>query len=610
MLAPQSPPEPVDSQRHYHGADKETHQIHIQVGTHAIACIRQQDAHGLAILKELLNTHDNVPAHLRGFIHVEREAFNLHRDSVHSAEKGRAVDDPHALDWYFMSYCKAHKCPTKAAKIKVGGPYKNNGMLTLQFLNNFCDHTNEQARAQQRKGVSTAKRKRSGRIAARTKSTTPATTVEPQDRSCSPKLEVTEPPGASRVRDAPRNNEMKRTRWAGRGDSEDTTLNERPFESMDRPRRSRITYGSGRHSRLQSTRTTAASSQKPGEPAVARQPSPCVQVVIPSMSRIKPEPSHDHDDSPDHTSSVSSRANEFRSDTPLRSTDAFVGTLRNASSDPSKDEVLKASDILPTDPSPSLGLNNTDSTITKHPSVVSGPSLQSKTSRVRDRAVEPGEPCRSMDPQKRPTNLQQSSVDHSLENEHGLSAEQQQQPHRVTKDARRSAGGSARPTMEPRTCQQGGLLTPTPSLTSFEAPAPDPSSSSASGLSPQSVASLRKASSAKPQPPPPLTCARTTTPSGSGRLCSVSLRCPTKWLTQVPIAISPTTTFEDLLQHVIRDVQDSLQLPLGMRWSIRSQDLSQQYLLNARVAETIGGVEHAALVIMTEQRADLHLEDF
>ncbi|KAF9946231.1 hypothetical protein BGZ70_003325 [Mortierella alpina] len=127
MLAAQSPPGTPDSQRHYHSADKDTHQIHIQVGTHAIACIRQQDSHGLAILKELLNTHDNVPAHLRGFIHVEREAFKRHRNSVYSGEEARTADDLHALDWYFMAYCKAHRCPAKAAKIKVGGPSKNNG---------------------------------------------------------------------------------------------------------------------------------------------------------------------------------------------------------------------------------------------------------------------------------------------------------------------------------------------------------------------------------------------------------------------------------------------------------------------------------------------------
>ncbi|KAF9990013.1 hypothetical protein BGZ75_004001 [Mortierella antarctica] len=133
----------------------------------------------------------------------------------------------------------------------------------------------------------------------------------------------------------------------------------------------------------------------------------------------------------------------------------------------------------------------------------------------------------------------------------------------------------------------------------------DPSSTSVSSYS---VTSPRNTST-KPQPPP-VTCARTLTPSESGRLCSVSLRSLKKWLTQVPIVISPATTFEDLLQYVIREAEDSIQLPLGMRWSIRSLDLSQQYLLNGRVAETITGVEHAALVIMTEQRAGLHLDDF
>ncbi|KAF9990014.1 hypothetical protein BGZ75_004002 [Mortierella antarctica] len=131
MLAAQTPPGTTESERLSHGADKETHQIHIHVGTDTIARIRQPGSPGQANLKELLDTHNNVPAHLRGYIHLEQEGLHLQVDSVHCGKKGTAAKDPYALHWYFMAYCKAHKCPTKAAKIKVGGPYENNGYLHL-----------------------------------------------------------------------------------------------------------------------------------------------------------------------------------------------------------------------------------------------------------------------------------------------------------------------------------------------------------------------------------------------------------------------------------------------------------------------------------------------
>ncbi|KAF9962371.1 hypothetical protein BGZ72_006192 [Mortierella alpina] len=128
MLAAQSPPGTAESQTRYHGTDQETHQIHIQVGTDTIARIRQPDTLGLVHLKQLLNTHDEMPVHLRGCINLEGEECDLQGDSVRPSDEATAKD-PYALDWYFSATCKAHTSPTKAAKFKVGGPHKNNGPL-------------------------------------------------------------------------------------------------------------------------------------------------------------------------------------------------------------------------------------------------------------------------------------------------------------------------------------------------------------------------------------------------------------------------------------------------------------------------------------------------
>ncbi|KAF9575244.1 hypothetical protein EC968_003885 [Mortierella alpina] len=682
MLAAQTLTATTAGQRHYHGADEATNQIHIHVGTYAIASIRQPGSLGLAILKELLNTHSKVPAHLRGSINLERDGFNLQVDSVPCSEEVRPANDSCALDWYFYAYCKAHKCPTKAAKIKVGGTYENNGMLTLQFQNGVCDHTNEEARAQQRKGMSTAKRKRSGRIAARTRTTTTTTTAttttQQQDRSfsplCSPKLEDTDSPGANQsldtqgeggvskavltkeieVSSAPTitskaalmdrpnhstgalcrdSNSSSPFRRTGRRGGEKAFLNKGSNQLTDRPRRSRITYRSGRYSTSRTARSTADASLTWGEPIVARQASPGVQVVIPLFSRIKPEPSHDHTDASEHLSSVSSQADESPKDEPKdalpRSTDAAVEAPRDTPTDPSKDEVLKASDVPGKVPSPSIDADNTGSIIVKqevghntglvhtsdnlqqhatvtdhrsqHPSIVSKPPLENRASSAANFTTEPTQPCRTiLETQKHRSNLQQPST-------HELSA--QHQPNAIDKYTSPSTRRSVHSVMETHHSSQGGLLTPTPSLTSFEAVAQDPSSTSSSSVL-SYPATDPPNPSPKPPPPLPQTCTSIVPSSGLGRLGSVSLRSPKKWLTQVPIAISPATTFEDLLHYVIREVKDSIQLPPGMRWSIRSLDLSQQYLLNARVAETITGVEHVALMIMTEQRADLHLDDF
>ncbi|KAF9362028.1 hypothetical protein BGX26_006545 [Mortierella sp. AD094] len=91
------------------------------------------------------------------------------------------------------------------------------------------------------------------------------------------------------------------------------------------------------------------------------------------------------------------------------------------------------------------------------------------------------------------------------------------------------------------------------------------------------------------------------------QLRTVSVRSPRKLLTHVPISIPPTGTFADLISFVI---PAKIQLPADMQWSVRSSNLLYQYMPQARVSETILGVEHAEVVIMTERCTDIQLEDF
>ncbi len=464
---------------------------------------------------------------------------------------------------------------------KLKSHYTFYSMLTLQFQSEFCDHTSKEARAQQRKGVSTAKRKRSGRIAARGKTSTTTTTTMtalPQDSLCSPKLEDADPSGENRALDAqheggvatvastkpnavsskpvfvgksapmdepvpskgtrcedsetdgrddsPTSSGMaKRTRRHARCNSEDATLKKRPTRSTDQLRRRNITYGSNRHSTTRSSRMTASSS-KQDNPDIACKSSPCVQVVIPSFPRTKPESSHDHADHPERASSAPNRSNVSRLGTPPCLTHTVVEAHSNASTDRSKEEVLKASGMLEKVPSLPLNSDKTDSITvkqeighdsvllhtadtvhrnqavdnseTKHSSALSRPPLESKTSCTTIRTTEPAEPCSTMETQKCRPNFQRPPTDDCLEKQYSLSA--QQQLHEVNSYTGRSAGRSAQTSKDGHDPKQGELVAPTPSLASFEAVTED--SSSTSVLS-SSTTSPRKAFKKPSTSPPP-----------------------------------------------------------------------------------------------------------
>ncbi|KAF9117111.1 hypothetical protein BGX27_003573 [Mortierella sp. AM989] len=127
----------------YYQTDKDTKQLIIDIGTANIDRVLKPGTFswqpGAArFLKQLVNSHESVPKRLHGFINLGDDGRWIKRaDHFSSAEQ---KSDPTKLAWYFYACCKVHKCPTRADKMKIGGPYENNGTLILRFKNGYCNH--------------------------------------------------------------------------------------------------------------------------------------------------------------------------------------------------------------------------------------------------------------------------------------------------------------------------------------------------------------------------------------------------------------------------------------------------------------------------------------
>ncbi|KAF9362029.1 hypothetical protein BGX26_006546 [Mortierella sp. AD094] len=114
----------------YLETDKDTKQLIINVGTKTIDCVLKPGTHNLQpgaarFLKQLVNSHEGVPKHLHGLLNLEGHVRWITRsDHFISVEQ---KNDPTKLAWYFNACCDTYERPVGAAKMKIGGPYKNNG---------------------------------------------------------------------------------------------------------------------------------------------------------------------------------------------------------------------------------------------------------------------------------------------------------------------------------------------------------------------------------------------------------------------------------------------------------------------------------------------------
>ncbi|KAG0213729.1 hypothetical protein BGX28_003673 [Mortierella sp. GBA30] len=827
--------------RRYHlpNKDKDTNQLCIHVGAENVDRIFEPGAEDLQpeavrFLRNLINTHEAVPAHLRGFINLMPEGTYVKRENDIVEENLKS--DPKSMAWYTYAYCRAYKCPTRTAKIKIGGPYKNNGTLILQFRNEYCDHTEEELKRRQNEKISLEeldlkrrqnertsreeelrrlqnerisreeelkrlqnerinerisreediKRLQSERInallalARSERARQPPSPTQPSSSPVSistPKLEgthsgrgndgsmmadcsdrslrapakypITAFPSITSASTTAKHGSITILSHASREGAPlyhtradtlpqgtkrdyDNDSEEETEEELLTKRTSRSNHhlrGAGSRNSRGRTGQSSTRGRGRGRGARARRGKPqmtrglrcsarianrsvsveartstreIVEVVIPvrprraapqridSSPRLPIHPSTLLDSgefSADQPSSKDVPAGSDRSSVPgiFEITSAPPPTSVNTIFEPIKvEEVGNNIIVVPSrssSPAEESKVESAKYPNTLHSSMDTGhssspfqdrqnhcpdnnqastqiqqisgsngqlslnqpaicyghtnvsssnPSLErdldrlylSKTtytsnSRLRKRSIgrEPMSPTdRTID--GGPSN----TVEPSDSSGRKRPFKEISSPSREFRGRSSNSPALTTTHSEDSLSVKHGLATPTPTLAhSFQSvtldgtiPAFDQSSvtsiqtaTTAAGVTTGPLHSPSSSNNSNGSRQPMHTYKRTT--PGPVQLRTVSLRSPKKLLTQVPIAVPPTATFEDLISFVI---PDNMELPQGVRFCVRSQDLSQQYLSHARVVESISGVEHADLVIMAEKRVDLQLDDF